>query len=73
MFQIVTNISTKDIDQPFDNVFFAAPWHSSPLAKEFTLPLETDIPYVIWFLVPTPSLSSISLSVSDPSVTFAYT
>jgi hypothetical protein len=44
MFQIVTNISTKDIDQPFDNVFFAAPWHSSPLAKDFTLPLETDIP-----------------------------
>jgi prenylcysteine oxidase/farnesylcysteine lyase len=46
MFQLMTNVSTKDIDKPFDNVFFAAPWHSSPISKSLADRFTEAIPWV---------------------------
>lgn len=45
MFQIRTNTSIPAQDQPFDNVFFAAPWHLSPISKSMSHFFEEEIPH----------------------------
>lgn len=48
MFQIKTNTTnTSDIDKPFDVMFFAAPWHLSPVDHSLLEPyFEQKIPCV---------------------------
>jgi prenylcysteine oxidase/farnesylcysteine lyase len=46
MFEVRTNTSESAQAQPFDNVFFAAPWHSSPISKSMAHFFDEKIPYV---------------------------
>lgn len=69
MFQIKTNTTnTSDIDKPFDIVFFAAPWHLSPVNHKLLEPyFDEEIPCV----VPLPHAAAL-LICADSKLTFAY-
>lgn len=43
-FWIESNSTTLRDDEPFDLVFFAAPWHSSPLSKSVSHLFDEKIP-----------------------------
>jgi prenylcysteine oxidase/farnesylcysteine lyase len=45
-FQIVTNSSIHANASVYDAVFFAAPWHLSPISKSISSFFEEQIPYV---------------------------
>lgn len=46
MFEIRTNNSLLQQNPAFDTVFFAAPWHLSPMSKSMNHFFQEEIPYV---------------------------
>ncbi|WVR03358.1 hypothetical protein IAU60_000349 [Kwoniella sp. DSM 27419] len=43
-FQVMSNRTEINTGEPFDAVFFAAPWHSSPVSKKIAREFEQPIP-----------------------------
>jgi hypothetical protein len=44
-YRIETNSSHNDNEKLYDAVFFAAPWHPSPISKSICLNFTEQIPY----------------------------
>jgi prenylcysteine oxidase/farnesylcysteine lyase len=44
-FHVKTNVTALDGEAPFDQVFFAAPWHLSPIEKGLQKHFNESIPY----------------------------
>jgi prenylcysteine oxidase/farnesylcysteine lyase len=43
-FRVETNSTAAQADELFDSVFFAAPWHLSPMSKSLAHHFEEKIP-----------------------------